>query len=273
MLDKTIDVEEIKEIERQWHNEDYAGRPLDLLDVQAFESARLSPCYTTGTDRYSDNKMEFHNLIRAREGWEGKYVLDYACGLGEWSVYYALTGARKVSGFDISDTAVERGSDRVRRQGLANKVDLRVMDATELDYPDDTFDIVIGTTVLHHVIKYPGIFEELHRVMKPGAKAYFLEGLADFWLFKMWWKLKGNLPQGDVPIFANEIKEMTRMFSNTEVHGDNFVYALKLFLHKKNPGSVRRLLLKACKKTDDSLFALFPRLRDWGSFSYITLTK
>ena len=273
MLNKTVDVEGIKEIERQWHNQDYAGDPLDLLDVGAFEAARLSPCYTTGKDRYSDNKMEFHNLIRAREGWEGKHVLDYACGLGEWSVYYALTGARDVSGFDISDKAIERGSDRVRRQGLADKIDLRVMDATALDFPDDTFDIVIGTTVLHHVIKYPGVFEELHRVMKPGAKAYFLEGLADFWLFKLWWKLKGNLPQGDVPIFADEIKAMTRMFSDVEIRGDNFVYAAKLFLHKKNLGSVRRFLLRTCKKTDDALFARFPRLRNWGSFSYITLTK
>ena len=72
MLNKTVDVEEIKEIERQWHNEDYAGDPLDLLDVGAFEAARLSPCYTTGKDRYSDNKMEFHNLIAPAPARGGK---------------------------------------------------------------------------------------------------------------------------------------------------------------------------------------------------------
>ena len=44
------------------------------------------------------------------------------------------------------------------------------MDATALDFPDDTFDIVIGTTVLHHVIKYPGVFEELHRGHEAGRE-------------------------------------------------------------------------------------------------------
>jgi len=265
---------QLKEREAKWWDQRRDGpNVLPLVDVEEVHRTLLQPCYTTGSDYYSDNKRAFHQIIHANGGWAGKHVLDYACGIGTWAVYYALTGASKVMGFDLSETSIRRGCERVKAQGLTKKVKLRVMDAANLEYPDNTFDIVIGHAVIHHVIKYPGIFEELYRVMKPGTKAYFLEGLADFPLFKLWWILKGEVPQGDVPIFSWQIYEKTRKFSHVEIYGDSFIYSLKAFLWKENLGTIRRFLLKACKKTDNLLFAICPSLRRWGDFSYIVLTK
>lgn len=265
---------QVRETEKKYHDEHHDGaRPLPVVAVEEVRRKLLQPCYLTGGDKYSDNKQAFQSVVQAGGGWVGKHVLDYACGRGGWAVYYALTGASRVSGFDISETAIRRGSERVRRQGLADVVELRVMDASELEYPDNTFDVVIGEAALHHVIKYPGIFEELHRVMKPGSKAYFREGLADFPLFRMWWKIKGEVPQGDVPIFSRDIRDRASMFTEVVIHGDTFLYSVKTFLWKENMGAARRLILKALKKTDDLLFRVCPPLRRWGSFSYIVLTK
>jgi SAM-dependent methyltransferase len=264
----------VKDREKRYHDEHYAGDgPLPAVVEAEIRTRSLKPCYATGSDKYSDNRQAFHEIIDRDGGWTGKNVLDYACGRGTWAVYYALTGARRAAGFDISETAVRRGRERVERQGLGDRVDLRTMDATRLEYADDTFEVVIGVGVLHHVIKYPGIFEELHRVMKPGARAYFLEGLADFPPFRLWWKIKGEIPQGDVPIFSREVRDKASMFSDIVIHGDTFLYSAKTFLWKPSPGPGRKLVLRTLKAADDLLFRVCPPLRRCGSFSYIVLTK
>lgn len=248
-------------------------QPLEAVDVDEVRRTKLSPCYTTGDDRYSDNKQAFHELILRNGGWAGKHVLDYACGSGMWAIYFALTGARRVTGFDLAESGVRRGHVLANRQNVGDRVQLVVGDATRLPFPDDHFEIVIGTAVIHHVIKYPNVFEELHRVMQPGAKAYFLEGLADFPLFRLWWRLKGEVPQGDVPIFRRELKGKGRIFRSVEVIGDTLVGSTKTFIWKKRMGAVRRGLLRATQALDNGLFTVCPPLRRWGCFSYSVFTK
>ncbi|PKL50528.1 MAG: hypothetical protein CVV39_01330 [Planctomycetes bacterium HGW-Planctomycetes-1] len=270
-----MDIEKIKAVEKQFHEiyRDGSG-PLEPVNVEQVRSTILSPCYENGNDRYSDNKKAFHDLILHDGGWRDKKVLlDYACGNGVWAIYFALTGTEKVIGFDIAESGIRRGNERVQSHGLADKVKLLTMDASKLEFPDNTFDMVIGTAVLHHVIKYPGVFEELYRVMKPGAKAYFLEGLADFPLWKLWWKIKGEVPSGDVPIFSKVIRGKAHMFSKIEITGDTFLFSAKTFLWKKNCGLLRKFILKILKRSDDFLFKICPFLRRWGSFSYIVFTK
>jgi ubiquinone/menaquinone biosynthesis C-methylase UbiE len=217
--------------------------------------------------------MAFHAFILERDTWIDKYVLDYCCGDGAWATYFALTGAKRVAGFDIAETGIVRGQARADKQGLTDTLRLFAMDASKLEFLDDEFDVVIGTAVLHHVIKYENIFEELHRVMKPGAKAFFLENLADFPLWKLHWKLKGEVPQGDVPIFAKVLRQKTQMFSHVEIRGDSFLFGLKYVVYRPNMGMVRRQTLRALKAADRVLFSVCPALRCWGSFCYICLTK
>jgi len=270
-----MDLDKVKEREKWFHEEYRDGEgPLPPVTIEDVHTALLQPCYTTGSDWYSDNKMAFHELILRDGGWSGKnMLLDYACGNGSWAIYFALTGAKKVIGFDIAERGVHRGRERIKAQGLTDKVELFVMDGSKLEFPNNTFDMVIGTAVLHHVIKYPNIFEELYRVMKPNTKAYFLEGLADFPPWKLWWKMRGEVPSGDVPMFAREIRRKARMFSKIEITGDTFLFSVKRFLWKPGLGRTRRFILKTCKRADNLLFKICPPLRAWGSFSYIVLTK
>lgn len=133
--------------------------------------------------------------------------------------------------------------------------------------------MVIGTVVLHHVIKYPNVFEELYRVMKPGAKAYFLEGLADFPLWKLWWRMKEEVPSGDIPIFSKDIRQKAHMFSKIEIIGDTFLFFVKTILWKPGLGKTRKFILKTCKRADNLLFKICNCLQTLVSFSYIILTK
>ena len=178
--------------ERAHFERRYAGdETLSPVVVAEVLLRELRPCFETGGYKYSDNKQAFYELIERHGGWAGReHVLDYGCGVAGWSLYYALTGARRISGFDISQNAIRRGRERVRRQGYADRITLQVMDAADLGYASNTFDLVIGRAVLHHVIKYPRVFAEIHRVLRPGGSAWFMEGLADFPLWRLWWAWK-----------------------------------------------------------------------------------
>lgn len=101
----------------------------------------------------------------------GKRVLVCSCGTGIEAVQAALEGA-DVYAFDISETAVQNA----RAMAEFNKVPIEVqaMDFHHLTYPDDFFDIVYGSAILHH-IDCDVVGRNIHRVLKPGGVAYFRE--------------------------------------------------------------------------------------------------
>ncbi len=97
----------------------------------------------------------------------GKYLLELGCGTGENSVYFARKGAYCVA-TDFSPVMVT-----VARR-LAQKYDVdihaQILDATEIAFPDKTFDIVYAANLLHHVNLNKTVLE-IHRVLRPGGFA------------------------------------------------------------------------------------------------------
>ena len=72
---------------------------------------------------------------------------------------------------DISPGMLDALSANARRLGL--EVDTLVGDAERLDLPDQSFDLVFGHAVLHHIPDLPVAFAELHRVLRPGGVLAF----------------------------------------------------------------------------------------------------
>jgi len=105
----------------------------------------------------------------------GLRVLEYGCGTGWVTVELASTGA-VVDSFDISTKSIETTRDVLRAHGLESTCTLRKMTAEQLEYPDESFDLVVGFAILHH-LDLSRSLPELRRVMKPGARAIFAEPL------------------------------------------------------------------------------------------------
>ncbi len=101
----------------------------------------------------------------------GRRVLEYGCGVGYLAAILALEGA-DVSAFDLSERSVAVTRRRLEANGLSG--DVRVAAGEELPYPDGSFDIAIGTSVLHH-LDVRRAAPELYRVLRPGGRAAFLE--------------------------------------------------------------------------------------------------
>lgn len=115
---------------------------------------------------------------------EGKRVLEYGCGTGSKAYEIARLGGGVV-GIDISPGSVEIARRKGIEEGLSESIDFRVMNAEQLEFPDNSFDIICGTGILHHLDLERG-YREILRVLKPGGYAVFIEPLGHNPLINMY---------------------------------------------------------------------------------------
>ena len=62
---------------------------------------------------------------------------------------------------------------RANAARLGFSVEGRVADAEQIPYDDDTFDLVVGHAVLHHIPDVELAMREVLRVLKPGGRFVF----------------------------------------------------------------------------------------------------
>ncbi len=129
------------------------------------------------SERYLEWRFGEYPLFRELSGLHGDHageaVLDYGCGPGNDVVGFALrSGARRIVGADVSDTALALARHRLSLHGIGDdRAELvRLSDTdTELHFADGEFDFVSSQGVLHHTSDPAAILRELHRVLRPGG--------------------------------------------------------------------------------------------------------
>jgi ubiquinone/menaquinone biosynthesis C-methylase UbiE len=99
---------------------------------------------------------------------EGRSVIDLGCGTGEYALWYAIHGARQVTGIDLSEGSLQRAREQARQYRVAN-VNFVQQDILNLDFEDDKFDYSYSMGVLHHTGDPFGGFRQMVRVTKPGG--------------------------------------------------------------------------------------------------------
>ena len=97
-------------------------------------------------------------------------------GTGDLAIAAAqmYPGARIV-GVDFTPEMLERGSEKLERLDLGERVRLQVGDGARLDFPDDAFDACCSAFVARNLADLPGGLAEMRRVVKPG-RAHRLPG-------------------------------------------------------------------------------------------------
>jgi ubiquinone/menaquinone biosynthesis C-methylase UbiE len=105
-------------------------------------------------------------------GWPYAKSLELGCGTGFFTLNLKLAGVIDEGHVtDLSPGMVEVAQRKARSLGF--ELEGRVADAERLPYADDTFDIVIGHAVLHHIPDLDRAFAEILRVLKPGGRFVF----------------------------------------------------------------------------------------------------
>jgi ubiquinone/menaquinone biosynthesis C-methylase UbiE len=108
----------------------------------------------------------------------GDQVLDVGCGTGTLAleVQRRVGRAGRVVGIDPGTEQIARAREKAARHHLSIAFQVGVIE--QLAFPDQTFDVVLSTLMMHHLpksLKVQGL-AEIARVLKPGGRLI----IADF---------------------------------------------------------------------------------------------
>lgn len=252
------------EIERTFHDE--AAEDIDVRSIPILETFE-GP--TSPEPRY---------IARLFGDVRGKRILDLGCGAGEASVYFAKRGAHVVA-LDLSQGMCDVTNKLAEFHQVADRVETVCAAAEEAGIPDSSFDYIYGYGVLHHVdISKTAV--ELHRLLKPGGKAAFIEPLEYNPAINVYRRLaEGVRTPTEHPIRKSDIKDLERAF--TRVRHREFqlmtlaVFVWMYFVERLNPSEVRywkRIISEAdryarayrlLEAVDRVLLSIAPPLRWW----------
>ncbi len=106
----------------------------------------------------------------------GGHYLDIGCGTGDISmvVIKKEPGAR-VTGIDVSRKMLDAGMEKIKKHGLAARINLQPGDAMSLPFRDKTFDGIITGFCIRNVPDRQKAIAEMRRVLVPGARTVILE--------------------------------------------------------------------------------------------------
>lgn len=131
--------------------------------------------YELGPSRYY--KPAYRHIAAAIQLDSGAF-LDVGCGPG-WLSIYVAAGKPELDaiGIDTSDTMIALAT---RHKGTRLNVTFRQMDATNIVYPEGTFNVAAAVQSAHHWMdRALAVLAEVHRVLVPGGLFYIYEADAD----------------------------------------------------------------------------------------------
>lgn len=127
-------------------------------------------------------------------------ILDLGCGLGFLSIPLAMEG-HDVTGIESSKSMLEKA----RKHAAQSKaeVEFLYMDVHQLDFEDNSFDLLISRNVIWTEFEPERTYREWKRVIKPKGQILILDG---FWYLKLF-EGRGKEGPGYIKIYGSDMEE------------------------------------------------------------------
>lgn len=210
---------------------------------------------------------DIHDFYDPRD----KVVLDYGCGPGLLSVRVAQKGAREVVGVDLSERQLDEARSLAQEQGVADRTRFQVADAHETGFPDRTFDLAVGVSILHH-LDVERALKELRRILKPGGRAVFVEPLAHNVILRVGRALTPSARTEDEhPLTTRDWETCASIFPGFRHHEREFVTLPVMPLNFVLPRSWQRKLAPRLHAADRRLLARWPGLSKYARLTILVL--
>jgi ubiquinone/menaquinone biosynthesis C-methylase UbiE len=188
-----------------------------------------------------------------------------------WAMVYEGTASapRALTCINISETELENGRQKARACGY--DIDFRLMDAHKLAFPDNSFDVVFGFGILHH-LDYAAALDEIRRVLRPGGRMIFNEPLD---MNPVGVLVRKLTPEARTPDEAPIRREHLRLFEERfelEFYPQQFLSVPAGILSRACIKSPKNFLMRTAFACDRSL-ARLPGLRLWFRKAVLTGAK
>ena len=232
-------------------------------------------------DTYDSNARrsvgQIYSIIRTRvrcyedliySGVEGLKILEYGCGEGSHSLEMARRGGQVV-GIDISEVGIVNATARAKEKGIVG-VEYKVMDAEKMTFSENTFDLVIGEGILHH-LDLEQSYREISRVLKPDGRAIFMEPLGHNPAIEGFRKFTPKLRTADEhPLVYRDFKLAESFFGKTDFRFFHLTSFMALAL-LKTPLFFRAV--DWLDKVDAVLFKVIPPIKWMSWYSIMVMSE
>jgi ubiquinone/menaquinone biosynthesis C-methylase UbiE len=117
--------------------------------------------------------------LKRLSGSAADNVLEIGCGQGTGArIIYDLFAPQKYVGIDLDPRMIRRA--RAKASALPNATFLEG-DATDLGFPDASFDLVVDFGIVHHVPNWKDALAEVHRILKVNGEFLFEDLCVETW--------------------------------------------------------------------------------------------
>ena len=188
----------------------------------------------------------------------GKKLLEIGPGSGQQLLYFAQQGAQ-ITAIDISDESVKSLERLIDHFGL-KEVYVQKMNAEQMTFPENIFDIIFINSTLMHV-DHNRVIQECSRILKPGGKLIIAEPLRynpPMMVYRLFSPYRKTNPQ------YMSISEFTRLkkYFGTFHHQEFYFFALGALpffrIVKRKERAIK--IMKKMERLDSLLARLFPFL-------------
>ena len=125
----------------------------------SFQAQRRAELHSSMADRWL---LEIQKYLPQRR----LKILDVGCGSGFFTILLGKQG-HEVLGTDLTPDMIEKSRELAKEEGVDCKFE--IMDAENLDFPDETFDVVISRNLTWTLPDAGHAYEEWCRVLKKGG--------------------------------------------------------------------------------------------------------
>jgi 2-polyprenyl-3-methyl-5-hydroxy-6-metoxy-1,4-benzoquinol methylase len=199
-----------------------------------------------------------------------KRLLEIGCGDGTATIRFANAGAI-VTAIDISQEMVELTKKVSREHGVEHRVFPVHVGGEEINFPNESFDIIYGHSVLHH-LKLDIAAPRIAACLKSGGNAFFLEPLDHnplLNLFRLFTPHRRT--PTEKPLAFSQIDAVAKNFSAWQ-HQEFYLLSLVAFFwyYVVRNKYLFQMTLDSLAKVDNVMFKVLPFLR---RFAWVTLIK
>jgi SAM-dependent methyltransferase len=149
--------------------------------VQASLTGHVNATAPDTLQRYAnppaDTMFPLEYMFHLTGDVRGLDLLEYGCGDGADTALLASRGAR-VHALDLSPELLELAAKRILLDGVEGQVTFLCGSAHDVPLPDESMDVVVGHSILHH-LDLALAAREVHRVLRRGGRAIFYEPIRD----------------------------------------------------------------------------------------------
>jgi SAM-dependent methyltransferase len=237
------------ETEREFHNNRFKGGDNRQAQLKYYWAV------ARGAELYA---------LKVKELAKDADVLEYGCGALPHSLHL-IKSARSIDAIDISDEAIKTAA----LENSAPNLRLSVMDAMNMSFPDESFDLVFGSGIVHHLDTALSA-REIARVLRKGGRAVFWEPLGLNPIINTYRYLTPSARTPDEhPFLPRDIQIFRENFASVEVSFFGLTTLAAVPFRAAHTGEIARKILERV----DSAILSVPGVRHLAWYCLIDCTR